>query len=312
MFTHLETDPGVRLRAGVWPVPALARGTVILLQGRAETLEKYFETAGELIARGFAVATFDWRGQGGSTRLHADPLRGHVDDFGAFDRDLATFFDIVVRPQFPPPFYVLAHSMGGNIGLRFVHDRPGELAGLIVTAPMLAIKTAPFPRWLARILASSACALGYGEREVFGRAAHLPWDEPFEGNVVTKDKGRFQRNLSIVAKNQSLALSRPSFSWLQAAFRSMALIESPGYAAAIETPVLLFSAGQDRIVNPGADMRLIRRLRHGVFVMLGAAGHEILQETDDIRRAFWATFDAFLANAFVAQDAEARSAIASA
>ena len=36
---------------------------------------------GELNARGFTVATFDWRGQGGSARLLADPLKAHARDF---------------------------------------------------------------------------------------------------------------------------------------------------------------------------------------------------------------------------------------
>ena len=52
-----------------------------LFQGRAEFIEKYFETVRELRARGFAVATIDWRGQGGSERALADPRKGHVGDF---------------------------------------------------------------------------------------------------------------------------------------------------------------------------------------------------------------------------------------
>ena len=55
---------GVTLRFARLAPPPGRKGTVVVLQGRAEYIEKYFETVRDLRARGFAVATFDWRGQG--------------------------------------------------------------------------------------------------------------------------------------------------------------------------------------------------------------------------------------------------------
>ena len=46
-------------------------GTCVLLNGQTEFIEKYFEVIDELRGRGFAVATMDWRGQGGSGRMTA-------------------------------------------------------------------------------------------------------------------------------------------------------------------------------------------------------------------------------------------------
>src|SRR5215207_7411253 len=57
------------------------RGTVCLFQGRGEYIEKYFEVISDLRRRGFAVATFDWRGQGGSSRPLLNPFKGHIWDF---------------------------------------------------------------------------------------------------------------------------------------------------------------------------------------------------------------------------------------
>src|ERR1700710_2495060 len=66
-FTTIDN---MRLRYARWPKTAGAqKGTVCLVQGRTEFIEKYFETVADFQARGFAVATFDWRGQGGSQRL---------------------------------------------------------------------------------------------------------------------------------------------------------------------------------------------------------------------------------------------------
>ena len=60
----IKTPDGVSLRFARWAPPPGRKGTVVVLQGRAEFIEKYFETVRDLRARGFAVATFDWRGQG--------------------------------------------------------------------------------------------------------------------------------------------------------------------------------------------------------------------------------------------------------
>ena len=66
----LTTRDGITLRTARWPsLSPHPKGTVCLFQGRSEFIEKYFELIRELRARGFAVATLDWRGQGGSDRL---------------------------------------------------------------------------------------------------------------------------------------------------------------------------------------------------------------------------------------------------
>ena len=124
----LRAGDGTRLRAMVWNADdtgiAQVRGTVFLFGGRTEFAEKYFETIRDLIARGFAVATLDWRGQGLSQRALPDPRKGHVSDFACFDDDIGTFM-AEVAPLMPRPWIGLAHSMGGNALMRLVHDRPG-------------------------------------------------------------------------------------------------------------------------------------------------------------------------------------------
>ena len=110
---------GAKLRYAHWQATrGPRRGTVCLLPGRGEFIEKYFEVVADLRRRGFAVATMDWRGQGGSDRLLRNQRRGHVRDFADYDRDLKQFVREIVMPDCPPPFIALAHSMGGNITLR--------------------------------------------------------------------------------------------------------------------------------------------------------------------------------------------------
>src|SRR6476660_5218727 len=74
-----ETADRVKLRYATFPKGAgAAKGTICLVGGRTEFIEKYFETIADFQSRGFAVATFDWRGQGGSDRLIRNRTLGYV------------------------------------------------------------------------------------------------------------------------------------------------------------------------------------------------------------------------------------------
>ena len=99
-------------------------GVCVLLHGQTEFIEKYEEVIGELNARGFTVATFDWRGQGASARALSDPLKSWVKEFAQFDDDLRSFLEQIVKPIGDAPPLALAHSMGAHILLRTLHDRP--------------------------------------------------------------------------------------------------------------------------------------------------------------------------------------------
>jgi len=62
----------------------------------------------------------------------------------------------------------------------------------------------------------------------------------------------------------------------------------------VQVPLLLFAAGMDNVVSTQAIEEFALRLKVGTHVMIPPARHEILQEADDIRQRFWATFDAYL------------------
>src|SRR5215207_10165260 len=154
---RIETEDGLALRAARWrPTARRDRGTICILQGRAEFIEKYFETVRDLRRRGFAVVAFDWRGQGLSDRQIGDPYKGHVRSFGEYSLDLEAIRANVLEPYMPKPHFGLAHSMGGAIAL--VEAREGRLPfeRLVTTGPMLALCLVKSPN------AAAASALGHG------------------------------------------------------------------------------------------------------------------------------------------------------
>ena len=91
----IRASDRAELRFARWLPPAGRKGTVCVFTGRAESIEKYFETVRDLRARGFAVAMIDWRGQGHSARRLRDPHKGYVRDF--FNR---VYFMQIIRDGF--------------------------------------------------------------------------------------------------------------------------------------------------------------------------------------------------------------------
>jgi len=297
---------GTRLRTGVFDAgPVMLRsgagtaeprstcGVCVLLHGQTEFIEKYIEVIGELCARGFTVASFDWRGQGGSQRLLADPLKAHIADFARYDDDLTSFLEQVVKPISQGPPFVLAHSMGAHILLRTLHDRPGAFRAAALTAPMLGISTRGYPAPVVRAVTAFYNLFGKADAFAWGMAERDPLLVDFDGQLVTTDRTRYARTQALVEKNPSIRLAGPTWGWLKAATRSMARMTAPGYAEAIETPVLICGAGHDRIVRVEAERDFARRLPHGTYLELEDSEHEILMESDPIRARFWNAFDEF-------------------
>ncbi|HVZ51073.1 MAG TPA: alpha/beta hydrolase [Pseudolabrys sp.] len=289
----IKTPDGVSLRFARFAPPAGRKGTVLLLQGRAEFIEKYFETVRDLRARGFAVATFDWRGQGLSDRKLSDPYKGHVRNFAEYAIDLEAIMEQVVLPDCPPPIFALGHSMGGAIAIRACHDGSRWFERVVLSAPMIALPPTPLTR-VAGPLARAVRLLGRGSAYVPGGGPALIGSEEFIGNPLTSDPVRYARNVAVLQEEPALGLGSPTVAWADAALRAMKRFAEPGYSSHLRQPILMVAAGRDEIVSTAAIESFGSNLLAGRHLILPGAKHEILQEQDHYRDQFWAAFDAFV------------------
>ena len=249
----------------------------------------------ELRRRGFAVATMDWRGQGGSYRALPDLARGHINSFSSYDRDLVRFMKDVVLPDCPPPYVGLAHSMGANILLRHAIKSGSWFDRLVLCAPMIAIapERLKYPLGLAQAYAETVTLIGMGTRYVPGGTPIPIETTEFHGNFLTTDRERFERNKAILIAAPQLGLGSPTFGWMRAALRSCHTVGASSYPERVKIPSLLFAPGDDEIVSVAAIERFAVGLKVGTHILMPGARHEILQESDSIRRRFWAAFDAY-------------------
>jgi lysophospholipase len=281
------------LRAARWSCGAACTGTIAILPGRAEFIEKYFEVIGELLSRNFDVAILDWRGQGLSGRLAIDPRKGHVGDFRAYERDLDALVEQVLEPFCRRPWFALGHSMGAAIALGKARGGSSPFARMVLTAPMIGIYGLRFERGM-RILAKVLALLGQGRRFVPGGSPKPYMSESFEGNLLTSDPGRHARAAAIIKAAPELSIGDPTIGWINAAFRFLRRFEDVAYPRRILTPILILAAGADRVVDTAATEYFASRLKAGKCLTLAHARHEILMERDALRELFWAAFDAFL------------------
>jgi lysophospholipase len=289
----LKTPDGVHLRFARFAPPAGRRGTVCILPGRTEWIEKYFETVRDLRNRGFAVAVIDWRGQGLSDRALSDRYKGYVGSFSQFDTDLETFMREVVLPDCPPPIFALAHSMGATILLRAIGRGQRWFDRVVLSAPMLGIAFAQSAGIAGGLLRVVRWA-GFGGIYVPGRYPGVLDLRPFAGNPLTSDPVRFARSAAILEAEPALALGGPTVAWADAAFRAMRTMQEPSFPTRIRQPILIIAAGRDAIVSNVVIEDFAMSLRAGTHLVVVGSQHELLMEQDRYRSQFFAAFDAFV------------------
>jgi lysophospholipase len=290
---------GWPLRVHDWPPEqrASARGSILFQGGRGDLIEKYLESCQHWHEQGWHLASFDWRGQGGSGRLAADPHVGHVDDFATWTADLLDFWqDWVVHT--PGPHILIAHSMGGHLALRTIMEHQLRPDALVLSAPMLGFEIGPMPltpivklvEWAAR---------RWPERKAWPANEKPRLTGGGRQALLTHDDLRYADEMDWLSRHPELKLGPPSLNWLASAYRSTQWTEEAGRLEAIDMPMLILGTDDDQLVSPRAIRRFAKQIRGVQLHMYGAANgqpaaHELLRETDTIRDDVLMRIDHFL------------------
>lgn len=281
----LRADDGVRLRIALWQPPVQPpKGTVLLFPGRTEYVEKYAPVADRLAAAGLSTLAIDWRGQGLADRLLPDPDKGHVRNFGDYQRDVRAAMAAAREIGLAEPFHLLAHSMGGCIGLRALHEGLGVRTA-VFSAPMWGIRFPPRIAPLAGTIARAGRLFGLGDAYApgTGPASYILAEATAEANDLTSDGEVFARLVTQLREVRALRLGGPTYRWLDAAIGEMRrLMKMP----APEIPALAAVGGAEAIVAPEAIRARMARWPRGRLLELPGARHELLMERAPIRDAF--------------------------
>ncbi len=277
----LRASDGVRLRIGLWTPEGATTGTVLLLPGRTEYVEKYGRVARDLAQRGYATLAVDWRGQGLADRLLDDVMSGHVQLFDDYQKDVDAVVAALDNLDLPRPLHLLGHSMGGCIGLRaMMNGLPVASCGF--SGPMWGIR-------ISSPLRPVAWSLSWGSRHVGLCHLYAPGTksnsyvlvEPFQSNKLTGDEDMYNYMIDQAKAHPELTLGGPSLRWLHEALReTLALSRLPSP----DLPCLTLLGTDEDIVD-------IPRIRARMAAWPGArleeihgGRHEVMMDTPEMRR----------------------------
>ncbi|MCX7566399.1 alpha/beta hydrolase [Sulfitobacter sp. F26169L] len=274
-----ETSDGKKIRLGVWS-PQGARGTVLIFPGRTEYIEKYGVAAEEFAARGLASIAVDWRGQGLADRMLDDRLTGHVDHFPDYQKDVATVMRAARTLNLPRPYFLVAHSMGGSIGLRAVMEGLAVQAAAF-TGPMWGIHISPRMRLPAAMLSTFMPKIGQGHRLPYGTTRE-PYvlTAPFDDNMLTTDVEMYDMMRDQITAHPDLQLGGPSYIWLREALAETAHLAQ---RAAPNLPCITFVGSNERIVDVPRINTRMENWKGGQYRTIEGGEHEVLMEIPDIR-----------------------------
>lgn len=269
--------------------------TVVLLQGLSEFCEKYFETAREIAARGYNVVTMDWRGQGASTRYIENTHKRHSQGFVRDAQDLLGVVDACPVSNNGQRLYMLAHSMGSNIGLHATLARPEIFDRAALAAPLLGLRV--FEHIPEPIPSMTLAVLSRFKSQSFtpGGADWTPEiRDQKSGELFSNDPQRSLVHNAWMLANPDLQVGFVSNQWLADAHKACGKLGLAMQQGKITTPCLIASAGHENFVSNTAIRHAAKTLPHAEHRHYPEARHEILMESDGIRNEFMSgVFDFF-------------------
>lgn len=286
---------GNSLRYGHLPPAGEAKGTIVILPGFREAIEKYFEVVNDMTSRGYAVYIMDWPGQGGSDRLLWDnQQKMHSEGYDRQISALHQFVDTVVEKD-KQPLIMLGHSMGAHIGLRYLKEHEGVFDSAMLSAPMFDITTGGMPKPLARQISKFAKAGNYLDKYIPGGADWSEDKEIFKANLKTSDPVRFSVTTEIYKLKPDLKAGDATYGWIYHTFASLDILVQEEYLKSIKTPILMQLSGDEAVVSRAAQERALTLLPNCRHVDIAGARHEIWMEQDSLRDQWVAEIDTFLA-----------------
>jgi acylglycerol lipase len=252
--------PEIYWRAWLPQKRPYARGSVVIVHGAGEHSGRYEAVAGALVKAGYAVYALDHQGHGRSGGPRALMRR--------MDMALVDVYQLVAgttqKAGGRPP-YLLGHSMGGTIATSFALRWPENLAGLILSSPLLSLPEVKLPERIAvAVLSRVAPRLGVSKVDPSLVSRDPEQVRAYEDDPLVHHSGLPARTVAELVKTVR-------------AF--------PGEAANLELPVLIMSAGADGIVSPEGAKMLFERAgsEDKTLKVYPDLYHEIFNETEPDR-----------------------------
>ncbi|MDD5921620.1 MAG: alpha/beta hydrolase [Eubacteriales bacterium] len=290
---YFRTKDGLRLRYRIFRAEnpsgsGMRKKRVMIFHGFSEFLEKYDEAVWHFLREGMDVYMLELRGHGYSDREVQNKDLVHVDSFDQYTEDLHAFLKEVMEPEAGErnsETILFAHSMGGGIGAVYADRYPDDFDKVLLSSPMIRMRTGSVPGWLVPLLAWFGCARGKEKDFAIGQGPF-----PGEGNpspMSRKVRFFYEKRL----ENPKFQMWSASYGWIRAALENS---KKAARVSGLTVPMLLLAAGQDKMVYPDNIREYAKRQQNARFVFFPEGHHELFNDNEEISDRFWKEVFSFI------------------
>jgi alpha-beta hydrolase superfamily lysophospholipase len=234
------------------------RGRVLVVHGFAEHSGRYAHVLRGLAAKGFDAWGLDLRGHGRS-----DGGRGCITRWSDYLDDVSGLLGVAAPDRDVVPAFLLGHSMGGLVSMRFCQERPSGVKGLLLSSPFFRVKM-PVPavkRAAGRVLSSVL--------------PNLAMPTGLDANQISRDPAVVKAYV-----DDPLVFTTATTRWFtETTFaQAQAFLQAPAF----RMPVLLIHGAADGLVDPEASRELFEQLGSPdkTLKLWPELRHEILNEPE--------------------------------
>jgi alpha-beta hydrolase superfamily lysophospholipase len=249
----VTVQDGLALFCRKWEPATPAVASVIIVHGLGEHSGRYVHVGRYFSEAGFRTIAFDLRGHGRSPGRPA-----FVKRYG----ELASDVDCVVKRFSDGPAFLFGHSLGGQLVLWTAQHFPLMVAGLIVSAPWLALAFAP-PRWQLFVA-----------QKVNGLIPTLRFSTRIRSVTLSRDQAHLDslEDLDLLHKFSTVRL------YLEAANAALEIMRTP----LIDRPILFAFGDADGVTSIKVAQDYFMRLRapSKTFKIYPGLLHELHNETE--------------------------------
>ncbi len=265
-----------------------AKADVIVMHGYSEGLYKYRELFYHLICHGYNVHALEARGHGRSVATLKDDNKIHIENFDDYVSDLAKLADSIEGRR---PKYLIGHSMGGCICLRYLETLKNEISKLVLSSPMARLDTHGIPEFPSLVISRNACRRGKAENFIFGQMEWLEKNDTFDRSAASS-KCRYEYFRNFRTEHPQYRKSGASYAWIREALTAERKARKE--SGLIKIPTLLFEAEKDDYV----DTRFFSHLKMDKLRIVRTTGtkHEVLNSDNSVLEKILDIMFSFLDN----------------